>query len=264
MKKSISFLKLGGSLITDKNLANTALHEIIDQLAQEIKLARDQQPDMHLLLGHGSGSFGHFAARRHGTRQGVKSDLEWAGFIEVWQSARQLNEIVLAALHAAALPVICITPSAAVISENGQIASWDTQPIQSALEHGLIPMVFGDVVFDTRQGGAILSTEELFLHLCNELKPTKILLAANDPVYSDFPGRNNVLPLINSKNIDDVRNTLSGGEGSDVTGGMLSKVEAALEMVTISNADAWIFSGIAKGQIKKALLNQPIGTQIST
>jgi isopentenyl phosphate kinase len=263
MKHSISFLKLGGSLITDKNLANTALHEIIEQLAREIKAARDQQPDMSLLLGHGSGSFGHFAAKRHGTRQGVNSDAEWAGFIEVWQSARQLNEIVLAALRAAELPVISIAPSAVVISENGQIASWDTHPIQSALDHGLIPMVYGDVVFDTRQGGAILSTEELFLHLCNELKPTRILLAANDPVYSDFPGRNKVLPLINSKNIEDVRNSLSGGEGSDVTGGMLSKVEAALEMVTNSNADVWIFSGLAKGQIKKALLSQPIGTQIS-
>ena len=59
------FLKLGGSLITDKSQPYTARLEVIDRLAQEILQARQENPGLLLLLGHGSGSFGHTPAHQY-------------------------------------------------------------------------------------------------------------------------------------------------------------------------------------------------------
>jgi hypothetical protein len=62
------FLKLGVSLVTDKTRAYTARHERLARLASEVRQALDAAPDLRLVVGHGSGSFGHWAARPHGTR----------------------------------------------------------------------------------------------------------------------------------------------------------------------------------------------------
>ena len=69
-------LKLGGSLITDKNQPNQARHNLIHRIAEEISTIIKENPGMRIVLGHGSGSFGHMPAHRYGTRNGVKNGTE--------------------------------------------------------------------------------------------------------------------------------------------------------------------------------------------
>ena len=97
----LTLLKLGGSLITDKNRPHTPRLEVLARLAEEIAAARRQRPGLRLLLGHGSGSFGHVPAQKYGTCQGVHSADEWQGFVEVWHQAAALNRLVMEALRAA-------------------------------------------------------------------------------------------------------------------------------------------------------------------
>ncbi len=130
-------------------------------------------PELSLLLGHGSGSFGHVPAKLYGTRNGVSTVEEWRGFSKVWVEARTLNQIVIHYLAQAGLPVIAISPSSAIITNNGFVTQWDTTPIQKALSAGLIPVVYGDVIFDQVLGGTILSTEELFYHLAQIFSPAE-------------------------------------------------------------------------------------------
>ena len=56
---NIQFLKLGGSLITDKSRPQTARLDVLERLASEIAQAYHKHPDLSLVIGHGSGSFGH-------------------------------------------------------------------------------------------------------------------------------------------------------------------------------------------------------------
>ena len=158
-------------MITDKDLPSTARLEVLDRLAGEIAAAFQQQPDLRLVLGHGSGSFGHVPARQYGTRQGVSTSAQWHGFIEVWREAIALNRLVVDALQRAELPAMALPPSASVLAEDGQVARWDLAPLSAALDHGLLPVVYGDVVFDIVRGGTILSTEDLFAHLARALRP---------------------------------------------------------------------------------------------
>jgi len=258
------FLKLGGSLITHKTQAHTHRPETLKRLAGEITAALAAQPDLRLVLGHGSGSFGHVAGARHGTRQGVHTPEQWRGFAEVWQEARALNQIVMEALAAAGLPAVAFPPSAAVTSHDGQVRTWNIAPLTAALEHGLLPVVHGDVAFDTARGGTILSTEDLFDHLAGLLRPRRILLAGLEPgVCADYPACTRLLEQITPERLEQVAAGLGGSHAADVTGGMASKVQQALGWVqALPGLEVCIFSGEQPGNVQRALRGEHIGTRI--
>jgi len=265
MNKQLVFLKLGGSLITDKNRPSTALPDYIKRIAAEIASARERAPAMQLLLGHGSGSFGHTPAKEYNTRAGVSTREEWAGFAKVWQQARALNQVVIECLSSTGLPVISISPSSTITARNGQVLAWDIYPISSALLSGLVPVVFGDVVFDTKLGGTILSTEELFFHLAGLLKPARILIAGIEKaIFADFPKNSIEIPEITPQSYPGLFGHILPSAYTDVTGGMAAK---AGNLVTLTQQlpwlQSWIFSGVEPGSIFQALVSQPVkGTLI--
>ena len=110
-QQQLVFVKLGGSVITVKTEPETARLQVIERLAGEIATALTSHPDLRLVLGHGSGSFGHPAAQRHGTHLGVHSLAGWQGFAEVAATAARLNRLVAGALLAAGVPAWSIQPS---------------------------------------------------------------------------------------------------------------------------------------------------------
>ena len=266
----LTFLKLGGSLITDKDTPHSARPEVLARLAGEIAQARAERPDLPLILGHGSGSFGHVPAQKYGTRQGVTGPQGWQGFVEVWREARALNHIVVEALNASGLPVLAFPPSAAVIASGGKPARWDLAPLRAALEAGLIPLVNGDAIFDEKIGGTILSTEDLFIFLARRLHPRRILLAGREEgVWADFPARTQLISRISRANFSRVAGQVGGSASVDVTGGMLEKVSSMLALSVseqkrggASDFYAMVFSGVIEGNITKALRGDQIGTII--
>ena len=120
------FLKLGGSLITDKTQVEQARKPVIRRLAREIKAAREARPDLQLVLGHGSGSFGHVAAKKHGTRAGVTDRSGWLGYAAVAAAAARLNQIVTDVLVAEGVPVVSLPPSASARCDDGRLSYLDT------------------------------------------------------------------------------------------------------------------------------------------
>src|SRR5689334_24212316 len=138
----LTFIKLGGSLITDKRESQHFHAEVMRRAAQEIKRVLDANDALKLLIGHGSGSFGHVAAQKYGTAQGVETAVQWRGFAEVGNIARKLNTLVLDNLIEAGLPVMPFQPSSSAQCTNGKIVKLETAPIQSALERNLVPVVY--------------------------------------------------------------------------------------------------------------------------
>ncbi len=259
------FLKLGGSLITDKNVAHTARIDVIDRIAFEVEQALQADPDRHLLIGHGSGSFGHIAARKFGTRDGVRTNLDWRGFAEVWREAKALNQIVMECLIKAGLPVISFAPCAQVLTREHRIIMWNVSQIRKSLSHGLIPVIYGDVVFDEVIGGTILSTEEQFDYLAALLHPDRILLAGIEKgIWKDFPRRTELIERITPINMQQLSAHLTASESPDVTGGMRSKVTSMLELVQTGHCrEVCIFSGQEEQSILNALAGKCAGTKIS-
>jgi len=255
------FLKLGGSLITDKARPATPRYRIIRRLAREVGLVLQEAPGLRLLIGHGSGSFGHQVAARFGTRQGVETPAQWRGLAEVAAAAARLNRIVADAFLQAGVPVLCLPPSASARCRDGALLHLETHPIEEALTHGLVPLVYGDVALDEVRGGTIVSTEEVFAYLAAVLRPTRILLAGSAPGVLDAAGR--VIPHIAPEGLPALQGVLSGARETDVTGGMADKVARMAELVRRQpGLRVEILSGLRPGRVYRAL-TEP-GAAIST
>ena len=259
------FLKLGGSLITNKDIPFSARKDTLRHLGSEISEALDTNPELQLLIGHGSGSFGHSIAAKFGTRSGIHSAEDWLGFQKVWWAAHQLNHIVIKEFQDLGLPIISLPASSSLVSSNKKVAQWNIQPIISSLKNHLLPMVFGDVVIDKELGATIFSTEELFSYLANTLHPNRILLVGKESgVFLDYPRNQNLISLITPDTYPLISNKINTSTSTDVTGGMASKVRTMLDIITLEgNLSIDIFTGEEEGNLLKVISGEKIGTRLS-
>lgn len=269
--RDLVFLKLGGSLLTDKTRPQALRADVLARLAGEIAAALRQRPDLRLLLGHGSGSFGHVTARMHGTQVGVRTPQQWRGYAEVARVAAELNRLVVDALWEAGVPVLRLQPSASARCRDGELVSLDECPMVVALAQGLIPVVHGDVALDAVRGGTIVSTEQIFRYLAPRLHPHRVVLVGEvEGVLTADPatGPAQVIPEIRPNMLPDLARALGGSRGVDVTGGMVAKVQEMLGLIeaTPSLRGVQIISGLIPGLTQEALVAPALraGTWILT
>jgi isopentenyl phosphate kinase len=262
MKNEIIFLKLGGSLITDKDKPFTPRLDKLHDLAREIRDVFQVHPEMDLILGHGSGSFGHTAAMKHGTREGVRTQEEWAGFSEVRYQAAELNRHVMRVLFESGIPAIPFPPSSMFVSRDRKVIHYEIMAMRKALEARLLPVVYGDATFDEARGGTILSTEDVFTFLLQVFSPSRILLAGIEAgVWADFPARTHLIREIHSSNFLRTQARISGSVSTDVTGGMKAKVEKMLGLIQDRpEISAQIFSAEPEGNLTRAVGGENVGT----
>jgi len=262
----IVFLKLGGSLITDKTRAQTARLHLIRRLAAEVSHALAIAPRLRLVLGHGSGSFGHAAAQAVGYDR--NQPRTGPGFARVAWAAAALNKQVAGVFHDAGIPLVVLPPSVSAAATNGALQSLSLAPFQRALEQALVPLTYGDVVWDNRGGWTIASTETIFTFLARALQPRRIILAGEVPGvlrYDDSPASEQLVAEITPQTWPSIRPSVHGARGMDVTGGMASKVEDALNLVTtMPGLQVDIISGLEPGRVEEALIGErPVpGTRI--
>ncbi|MBA3870707.1 MAG: hypothetical protein H0X30_16330 [Anaerolineae bacterium] len=249
----LTLVKLGGSLITDKRVEKSFRRDVVKRLADEFASACAEDPQLKLIIGHGSGSFGHFAAKRANTINGVSTPTDWRSFAYVSNVAAELNYLVCECLQAAGLPVWRIQPSASLLSHNGDVVSMSMRSIESALSNSLIPVVYGDVSLDSVIGGTIISTEKLFFYLTSVLSVERVFLLGEVSGVYDSSGV--VIDSVNGGNFGTLFSVISGSGGIDVTGGMETKVADMLSMVLRSpQMTIRIFSGLKENLLHDTLL----------
>lgn len=264
------FLKLGGSLLTDKTQPQALRADVLARLAAEVADALAARPALRLVIGHGSGSFGHMAARRYNTRAGVASREEWRGYAETARAAALLNRRVVDALWEAGAPALALQPSASALCRDGELLALEDRPVRVALDNGLVPVLYGDVALDSVRGGTIVATEELFAWLAPRLAPQRIVLVGEvagvlsaDPA-SGVAGE--LIEVITPALLPDLAQALGGARGVDVTGGMAAKAAAMLALVQAVPALAavQIISGLTAGLVRAVLCDADlrVGTRI--
>ncbi|MBC8077812.1 MAG: uridylate kinase, partial [Chloroflexales bacterium] len=201
---------------------------------------------------------------RHGIQRGVAPGASWQGFAETAAVALRLNRIVVDALIDASLPALALQPSATLRSAHGTLIRWDVETVQLALEHGLLPIIHGDVSFDTGQGAAIISTEQLFRHLAlhTPLRPARIILVGEVGVFTADPHRDpsaTRIPLITGATIASVLHQTGASHATDVTGGMRSKLELMWSLIEALPELEVQLIGPQEGLLTRALLGQAQG-----
>ncbi|MDX1997119.1 MAG: isopentenyl phosphate kinase [Thermoanaerobaculia bacterium] len=259
--RGVVLLKLGGSLLTDKSREDTDHPEIISRLAQEIAAALAGPQPPPLVVGHGSGSFGHAAAARSGIAAGLGSSERLRGVVETRERAVELHRRVVAALaEAGALPY-SISPSSALVTAAGKGESFFLEPLQRALDAGLLPVVYGDVVMDRAQGAAIASTETVFLALADAGLPIARALWAGvtDGVLDDA---GETIAHIRVGASREAEAAAGASAATDVTGGMRHRLAAVLELA-VRGVESVLFDGRVPGRLGAVLKGEAVpGTRV--
>ncbi len=259
----IIFVKLGGSVITDKRKRETVREKTIRRIAREIKAAKKKKKNLKIILGHGGGSFPHYPAKKYRVKEGIVSKDSWRGFAETRAAASKLNQIVTDIFLEEGVNVVSFQPSSSVISDNGKIVHMDVRQIKFLIDNQQIPVTYGDAVLDQQKGCTIISTEDIFVYLSKLFLPKKIILAGEvEGVYTSDPLKKKnaeIIPEISNKNIDDVKKMLGGSHGTDVTGGMVSKIMKSYDLVRVNpQLKIQLISVNKKGRLEKAILGKKV------
>lgn len=258
MKKQLILIKLGGSLITDKNRAFYAKKKVIRRLAHEIKDSMCDKFD--LIIGHGSGSFGHVVASKYNTQNGITDKKSIMGLSLVADAAIQIDRIMMQAFLKAQLPVVSFAPASFLTATGQNLDKLLVEQINIALKIGVVPVIYGDVILDKKQGCCIFSGEKTLDILAKFLKDKYqsvniILCGDTNGVY----GKNGkAIPQINTSVFKNMASNIKGSGGVDVTGGMIHKVETSLKLATEFGIETRIINGKSLGKLKKVLLGKEI------
>ena len=250
--RTLTLVKLGGSLITDKTQPLTPRYETLARLAGEVCAS-----GLHgsLLVGHGSGSFGHVTAALHEIHRGARTAEQVAGVAATQAHAHRLHRLVVEALWKAGCRPFSVPPSASLMAVAGRPGPIEARPVATALELGLLPVTLGDVVMDSEWGASICSTEAAFEALVEALGELgwhvdRILwMGVTDGIYNRS-GR--TVPEIDSGNVEAVVAGLEGAAGEDVTGGMRLRLETAWRLAG-KGIESRILNGLEPGVLSAAL-----------
>lgn len=260
--KDLIVLKIGGSLITDKFSDTPKINpENLKRISEEISSVYNKDK-MSLIIVHGVGSYGHVIVKKTGIDKGIRTEKQLVDFAETQRLQNELNSIVSKYLIDAGLPAIPFQVSSFTVLDRGRIVRMDLSAIKNFLEMGMIPVLYGVPAYDRTYKCSILSGDQIAPYMAVKLNAKKIIHATNvNGVFTADPNKNadaKLISEINSKNIEQVKDWLTGSTATDVTGGMLGKISELLEI----GVESQIINALIDGNIAKAFRNEKIGTVI--
>jgi isopentenyl phosphate kinase len=258
----LTILKIGGSVITDKDGELAARTEVINRLAEEIQKANVK----NLIVVHGGGSFGHPTAQKYGIKEGLKEDAQKVGFAETHHVMTVLNGLVMDSLVWHNIPAISVAPSCCVITENGRIKTFEDAVFKTYLKMGFAPILYGDATLDEKLGFTVLSGDQIVSHLARKLGASKIVIGVDtDGLYDADPkvAKNAKLYThLTLNELEKIKENLGGSTAADVTGGMLGKVAELIPAVA-QGIPVVIVNAAKPNRVYKALMGEAVeGTVI--
>ncbi len=248
----VTLIKIGGSVITDKSKPYTARRDVIRKLAKQIKKLKGP-----LVLSHGVGSFAHTSAAKYGGKKGYSSRI---GIATVAFDALTINSIVMEILLEQGIPAVAISPASMFLTEEGELKNHNLSVIPELLKQNLIPVVYGDVIWDKKWKSTIYSGEttlnKIAVYLRRSGTPVrKIIQVVNaNGMYDD---KKQTIPSITQKEWNNAQQYIETMSYVDVTGGMKHKIEDALKM-TKYGFQTWLINGNMPEELLLAYQGQTI------
>ncbi len=252
--RTISVVKLGGSILTRKQQAERLRPKILTRLAQEI--AEGTGP---IVLLHGAGSFGHPGAVRFGLAElpanpsSLRERVRGAAIVSA--EVRRLHLAVLRALVASGARPWSVPAATIASNDAGRIAAFDPAAFAESVTAGFVPVSFGDVVPDRSWGRSILSADTIAVELARTLPVRRVIFVGDVPGVLE-PGalhRQVIIPEVSRELMERLSHRTSG---PDVTGGIRGKARAMLAIAELG-ADAGLISGLKDGLLSRALRGEP-------
>ena len=209
-------IKLGGSIITNKERPLSARRKAIENILKQIKKIKEPK-----IIVHGGGSYGHYWSVKYDMHT-KPAKYDTRGVTIVKNSMIELNKIILDIAVKNRINAYCLPPTDFM---NGN------RPIKNKIltmndisKSGLTPITFGDALWFGQKKSYILSGDVIMTTIAKVLKPRLSIFVLNvDGVYSDLKTKKLIYDFKKEKP------TISISK-MDVTGGMTRKITEAVKI----------------------------------
>jgi len=234
-------IKLGGSIITNKEKPLSPRRKTIENLSKNLKKIKEP-----IIIVHGGGSYGHYWSVKYDMHtKGKKYDPRGVAIVK--NSMIELNKIILDSLLKNKLNPYCLPPTD-FMTGNKPITK-KVKEIEKIAKSDLIPVTYGDALWYGQNKTYILSGDKIMTHLAKILKPRLCIFALNeDGLYSDLKTKKLIYEL------DGERPSIYENK-MDVTGGMARKVEEASKIAKMG-MNVFFANGNKPVRIVKAVKNR--------
>lgn len=265
-KQLITLVKLGGSVITDKEVPMKVRADVLSRLVDEIAQAY-KDTNSKFIIGHGAGSFAHVPATKYQTINGFINDQSLLGMAITQDSAARLNRIVVEAFLKAKLPAVSFAFSNNLVTAKQKLFQWGGGSVlESYIEKELLPITFGDVLVDKMQGCTIWSTEKIFSFLVEWINKTELYEVNRVIHVGQVDGvldeNKQLVASITRDTSGKLKNAITKTSGYDVTGGMWHKIQESLQLAD-QKIETYVLSGLTKNNLYNSLIgNDWVGTHI--
>ncbi|MCL4325457.1 MAG: isopentenyl phosphate kinase [Candidatus Thermoplasmatota archaeon] len=245
----MNIVKLGGSVITDKSRYKKLNRNVIDRLILEIANAKKE-----IILVHGGGSFGHTLAKEgnigHGTVD--NTDLTRSIVSRISYDMVELNLFIGNMMVKHGLNPFAIAPHSFIVQKEGSVKAINIAMIKKVLDKGLIPVIYGDVVIDTKWGYSIISGDDIIYRLSEKIKPEKVIFVSDvDGVLDKNKKVISMLSSINTKNIASMKKKI------DVTGSIFKKIEV-MKKISGNGINVMFINGKVRNRLYCALTGRDV------
>ena len=212
-------IKLGGSIITNKEKPLSARRKTIEGISKSLRKIKEP-----IIMVHGGGSYGHYWSVKYDMHTKEKR-YNPKGVAIVKNSMIELNKIILDSLLKNRLNPYSLPPTDFMFG-NKPITK-KINEIKKIAMSGMIPVTYGDALWYGQNKTYILSGDKIMTLLAKILKPRVCIFALNeDGLYSDLKTKKLI------RELQDESPTISDNK-MDVTGGMTRKVEEASKIAKI-------------------------------
>ncbi len=253
----LTIIKLGGSLLTYKSTPYKMRKEIFELIGKEIADTLDR-----VILIHGVGSFGHPPVKKYGLYKGYTGPENMIHLARTQSKVFELRIELAKALQRAGLNAMIILPSSQIIAENGEIREFFLEPITRFLKMGMVPLLGGDVVADTKMGFSVCSGDTVATYLAEKLGAKRLIFASDvDGIFTADPKKDPDARLIKEVNLNrlDLLAEISGSQFTDVTRGMFGKIESVKRYKRIieNGTEVVILSMLTPGNLRAYIEKHP-------
>jgi isopentenyl phosphate kinase len=269
--KKIIVLKLGGSIITQKHRNSVFVRRaLLARIAKEIHGVVKKNSELQLIIIHGAGAAGHQTAKKYRLEKGTGNDKKKIhGALLIREANQKLNFAVSKIFTDGGVKIVSVHTSSIIIQKDGEIASCSYAVLESAINQAFIPILYGEMVFDTTLGMSICSGDIIAMHLAKRFGVEKILFASDvDGIYDKDPYEHQdakIIRTVSLKNLLANKNIkLSGSHHIDVTGGMKNKIVSIIKNGIPKNLkEVAVFNGLRNNAFTKAIAEKNEGTIIT-
>ena len=257
----VFIVKLGGALITDKDDYCKPNTTIIEEFAR-VLYSRWSELQGRLILVLGGGSYGNAVPHRYNLLDSY-GDWRPADLSMMTIKTFELMSLVTNIFREQGIPCYPFQTSSYLTTSNCEPHNFWIEPIKRALGLSLLPILSGDMVFDSERGFVIVSSDRIPELFVSSLSLKRVVMLTNVPGVLNYSSHDSeLITRVGPKDHEFVLDNARASGQLDISGGMKNKVKALLRVANLG-VESVICDGRDPSVLLQALFApEPPGTFI--